>query len=62
MKPPEGHQDYKRYFWKLKKAIYGLKQSGREWNLKLNRFILKIGLVLTMLEMKKQEDLLPDSL
>ena len=43
MKPPEGHQDYKRYFWKLKKAIYGLKQSGREWNLQLNSFILKIG-------------------
>ena len=43
MKPPEGHQYYKKCIQKLKKAIYGLKQSGREWNLQLDKFILKIG-------------------
>ena len=36
IEPPKGHPDHKKYIWKLKKAIYGLKQSGMEWNNELN--------------------------
>jgi len=28
MKTSEGHPDHKKYYWKLNKATYGLKQSG----------------------------------
>jgi len=31
--------------WKLKKAMYGLKQSGRAWNEKLDAVLRKHGLV-----------------
>jgi len=43
MKPPEGHNDYNKCFWKLNKAIYGLKQSGRQWNQEINQFLINIG-------------------
>jgi len=43
MKPPQGHPDYNKKYWKLNKAIYGLKQSGREWNKELNKFFSSIG-------------------
>ena len=43
MEPPKGHPDHKKYIWKLKKAIYGLKQSGMEWNNELNGHLLNIG-------------------
>jgi len=43
MKPPKGHEDHNKKFWKLKKAIYGLKQSGAKWNNKLNDYLIKIG-------------------
>eukprot|EP00833_Pecoramyces_ruminatium_P012507 jgi/Orpsp1_1/1186539/evm.model.d7180000051327.1 len=43
MKPPKGHEDYNKRFWKLKKAIYGLKQSGAKWNDELNNYLIKIG-------------------
>jgi len=29
MEPPEGHSDHGKRLWKLNKAIYGLKQSGK---------------------------------
>ena len=32
MKPPKGHSDYGKCYWRLYKAIYGLRQSGKEWN------------------------------
>jgi len=31
------------YFWKLNKAIYGLKQTFRMWNNKINNIILKLN-------------------
>ena len=43
MEPPKGHPDHNKYIWKLKKAIYGLKQSGMEWNNELNGYLLNIG-------------------
>jgi hypothetical protein len=43
MKPPKGHEDYNKRYWKLNKAIYGLKQSGAQWNDELNRYLIKIG-------------------
>jgi len=42
MKPSEGHPDYNNKFWKLKKAIFGLKQSSREWNNELNNFLINL--------------------
>ena len=43
MKPPKGHEDYNKKYWKLRKAIYGLKQSGKQWNDELDKYIKKIG-------------------
>ena len=43
MEPPKGHPDHKNYIWKLKKIIYGLKQSEMEWNNELNGHLLNIG-------------------
>ena len=43
MKPPKGHEDYNKRYWKLIKAIYGLKHSGAEWNEELNNHLTKIG-------------------
>jgi len=43
MTPPEGHEDYNSFYWKLNKAIYGLKQSGNSWNNDLNNYLTNIG-------------------
>ena len=43
MEIPEGSSDYGKGYWKLEKAIYGLKQAGRMWNNKLNDILIKIG-------------------
>jgi len=43
MKPPKGHKAYNKCFLKLKKAIYGLKQSGLEWNKKLNSVLTSLN-------------------
>jgi len=43
MKAPEGHPDFNKNYLKLNKAIYGLKQSGLEWNNELNNYLIKIG-------------------
>jgi len=45
MRQPEGYEQGNPRDWvcKLLKAIYGLKQAGREWNTNLNSFILSLG-------------------
>jgi len=43
MEPPEGHPDHNKNYWKLEKAIYGLKQSGKQWNEELNKYLINIG-------------------
>lgn len=44
MKQPEGFNDETGRVCKLNKAIYGLKQSGRLWNIKLDESLMKFGL------------------
>lgn len=47
MRQPEGfiHEQYPKRVLKLHKSLYGLKQSGRGWNERLNAVLLKIGFV-----------------
>ena len=40
MRPPEGFT-HNGKVWKLKKSLYGLKQSGRLWNDQISRFLVK---------------------
>ena len=42
LKQPEGYDDGD-FVWKLKKSIYGLKQSGRNWNRMLHDYLTEIG-------------------
>ena len=43
MRQPEGFEDGTQCVCQLIKTLYGLKQSGREWNIKLNRRLVKEG-------------------
>lgn len=45
LQPPEELIEHhnKRKVWKLNKAIYGLKQSGRAWNEHLNKTLIKLN-------------------
>jgi len=47
MKQPDGFvsDEYPNKVLKLKKSLYGLKQSGREWNVKLDSVLTKLGFV-----------------
>jgi hypothetical protein len=42
---PDGvHEPGKEnWFWKLKKPLYGLKQTGRQWKAKLNKVMKKLN-------------------
>ena len=43
MQQPEGHDDRTGRVCRLVKTLYGLKQSGREWNIELNTKLYKHG-------------------
>jgi hypothetical protein len=43
MAQPEGYNDGTGRVCRLRKTLYGLKQSGREWNLELNSRLTNIG-------------------
>lgn len=43
MTQPEGFEDGSDRVCRLHRAIYGLKQAGRQWNKKLDQFLIEIG-------------------
>jgi Reverse transcriptase (RNA-dependent DNA polymerase) len=43
MEQPEGYNDGTGRVCRLKKTLYGLKQSGREWNIELDKCLNNIG-------------------
>ena len=43
MEQPEGYNDRTGRVCRLKKTLYGLKQSGHEWNIELNQRLTSIG-------------------
>lgn len=45
LEQPDGFNDGTGKVCKLKRAIYGLKQAGRQWNKKLDRELKNIGLI-----------------
>ena len=42
LEPPEGTRADERKVWKLKKAIYGLKQAPKQWNMTLGKVLQKM--------------------
>ena len=40
---PKGDSNFGRGYWKLNKALYGFKQSGRQWNKTITKFLTKLG-------------------
>jgi len=47
---PKGDANYGNGFWLLQKSLYGLKQSGRNWNNTISSFLIKKGFKQTKAE------------
>ncbi|KAL2235198.1 UNVERIFIED_CONTAM: Retrovirus-related Pol polyprotein from transposon RE1 [Sesamum indicum] len=45
MHPPQGYQVPKGHVCKLKRSLYGLKQSSRQWNLEFTKQLERLGFV-----------------
>lgn len=43
MRQPPGYVTHDNKVCRLKRSLYGLKQAGREWNKKLNQFLLNLN-------------------
>jgi len=43
VKVPQGHPSYNKYFWKLNKALYRLKQSANAWNKNIDQTRTKLN-------------------
>jgi hypothetical protein len=50
MRQPPGFEDGTGRVWRLLKTIYGLKQSGREWNREFDRKLTSIQLIKTAVD------------
>jgi len=45
LEAPIGHKSYQKHFWKLNKALYGLRQSANAWNEELNKILININFI-----------------
>ena len=50
MEPPTGYTSDRNKICKLKKSLYGLKQSGNLWNNMLNNFMVSQGFTRSMVD------------
>ncbi len=48
MAQPDGYETSASHVWRLKKAIYGLKQSPREWNAEIDSTLNELGYTSTI--------------
>jgi hypothetical protein len=42
MRPPQGYEVGPGKAWRFKKSLYGLKQSGKNWNILLNKLLISL--------------------
>ena len=42
---PDGYKSAGKFVWKLKKSLYGLKQSGKNWNDCIHKFFMESGFI-----------------
>uniref|UniRef100_A0A0G4FN27 Reverse transcriptase Ty1/copia-type domain-containing protein n=1 Tax=Chromera velia CCMP2878 TaxID=1169474 RepID=A0A0G4FN27_9ALVE len=45
VRPPKDHPDYGKYLWRLKRALYGMKDSGNLWDRSRNKTLAAAGWV-----------------